>query len=312
MRGASRADRPSGGFTMDFKPEKYEQESHESSPAPQSRSWIVVAVCASLLTTAIALGYGVHQQSVVGQLTSQNQEMTSAMNEMHSKVDTLNAKMNDVSSQAAAAVTALQQQAATQNGGKGVSAKQRAASSRQLKQLQAALTDQQKELKDTQDQIAKNRTDLEGALSSTKDELNGSIATTHEELVALQKRGERNYFEFDITKSKSFQREGPLSLSLRKADTKNKSYDIAMIVDDNQLTKKKINLYEPVWIHRTDDPQPVQIVVNKIGKNSVHGYVSAPKYRNSELSSTLQNVSEKRTSPDSSTTYDETVPYRPQ
>jgi len=297
---------------MDFKPEKYEQEPNESSPFAQSRSWIVVAVCACLLTTAVALGYGVHQQSVVGQLTSQNQEMTSAMNEMHSQVETLNAKLNDVSSQAAAAVTALQQQATTPNGGKGVSAKQRAASLHQLKQLQAALTDQQKELKDTQDLVAKNRTDLEGALSSTKDELNGSIATTHEELTALQKRGERNYFEFDIKKSRSFQREGPLSLSLRRADMKNKNYDIAMVVDDNQLTKKKINLYEPVWIHRTDDPQPVQIVVNKIGKDSIHGYVSAPKYRNSELNPSLQNVSEKQTSPDWNTNPDETTPYRPQ
>ena len=298
---------------MDFKPEKYEHEPEASTTATQSRSWIVVAVGASVLTTVVALGYGVHQQAAVGQLNSRNQEMTTAMSDMHSQVDALNAKLNDVSTQASAAVTALQRQTETaQNGGKGVSAKQRAASSRQLKQLQAALTDQQKELKDTQDQIAKNRTDLEGALSSTKDELNGSIATTHEELIALQKRGERNYFEFDLTKSKSFQREGPLSLSLRKADTKNKSYDIAMVVDDNQLTKKKINLYEPVWIHRIDDPQPVQIVVNKIGKDSVHGYVSAPKYRNSDLNPTLKNVSEKQANPDWNANFDETTPYRPQ
>jgi len=298
---------------MDFKPEKYEQAPEESASSTQSRSWIVVAVVASLLTTVVALGYGVHQQATVGQLTSRNQEMTTAMSDMRSQVDALNAKLNDVSTQAAAAITALQQQTATtQNGGKGVSAKQRAASMRQLKQLQAALTDQQKQLKDTQDLVAQNRTDLEGALNTTKDELNGSIATTHEELVALQKKGERNYFEFDLKKSKSFQREGPLSLSLRKADTKNKSYDLAMVVDDNQLTKKKINLYEPVWIHRTDDPQPVQIVVNKINKDSIHGYVSAPKYRNSELTPTLQNVSEKQKSPDSSASWDETVPYRPQ
>jgi len=298
---------------MDFKPEKYEHEPEENTSSTQSRSWIAVAVFASLLTTAVAVGYGVHQQSVVGQLTSRNQEMTTAVSDMHSQMDALNAKLNDVSTQAAAAVTALQQKTeATQNGGKGVSAKQRAANVRQLKQLQATLTDQQQQLKDTQDQIAKNRSDLEGALSTTKDELNGSIATTHEELVALQKKGERNYFEFDIKKAKSFQREGPLSISLRKADTKNKSYDIAMVVDDNQLTKKKINLYEPVWIHRIDDPQPVQIVVNKISKDSIHGYVSAPKYRNSELAPTLQNVSEKQTSPDSSTSSDEAVPYRPQ
>jgi len=288
---------------MDSNYEKFENESNEDSSS-RTRTWLVVAVCASFLTTAIALGYGIHQQSAVSQLTSRNQEMTSAVTEMRSQMDALGAKLNDVSTQASAAVTALQQQQeeAAKNGGKGVSAKQRAASARALKQLQSALTDQQKQLKDTQDLVTKNRSDIEGALSSTKDELNGSIAKTHDELVVLQKRGERSYFEFDIPKSKSFQREGPISISLRKADDKHRNYDIAMIVDDNQLTKKKINLYEPVWLHRTDDPQPVQIVVNKISKDRIHGYVSAPKYRNSEIVPAAQNVSEKQTTPNSSET----------
>jgi len=131
--------------------------------------------------------------------------------------------------------------------------------------------------------VTKNRADLEGSISSTKNELNGSIAKTHDELVALEKRGERNYYEFDLTKSKQFQRIGPMSLSLRRTDTKHKSYDLAMLVDDNELNKKKVNLYEPVWIHTESGGQPVQIVVNRIDKNGVHGYVSAPKYKVSEL-----------------------------
>lgn len=298
---------------MDSNFDKYEHDSGESSPSTGSRSWLVVAVVACLLCTAVAVGYGFHQQSVVSQLTSRNQDMTSTVTDMRSQIDALGSKLKDVSTEAAAATAALQEQqnAAAKNGGKGVSAKQRAANSRQWKQLQAKVDDQGKQLKDTQDLVAKNRTDLEGALSSTKDELNGSIATTHEELVALQKRGERNYFEFDISKSKSFKREGPISLSLRKADDKHRTYDLAMIVDDNQLGKKKVNLYEPIWLHRTDDPQPVQIVVNKIGKDSIHGYVSAPKYRNSELAPTLKNVSEKQPSPDSSAKPDDFLPNKP-
>jgi hypothetical protein len=149
--------------------------------------------------------------------------------------------------------------------------------------LQAQLEAQQKQLKDTQDLVAKNRTDLEGSLNSTRDDLNGSIAKTHEELVALAKRGERSYFEFDLTRSKQFQRVGPLTLSLRKADTKHKSYDLHLIVDDNQLTKRNVNLYEPIWIHTESEGQPVQVVVNRIEKNLVHGYISAPKYKASEL-----------------------------
>jgi hypothetical protein len=58
-----------------------------------------------------------------------------------------------------------------------------------------------------------------------------------------------------------------------------------MVVDDNRLDKKHVNLYEPIWIHSETDGQPVQIVVNKIARNAVHGYISAPKYRESELAS---------------------------
>jgi chaperonin cofactor prefoldin len=149
--------------------------------------------------------------------------------------------------------------------------------------LQTQLDDQEKQLKETQDAMEKNRADLEGNISSTRDELNGSIARTHDELVVLEKRGERSYFEFDLPKSKQFQRIGPMTLSLRKADTKHKNYDLAMMVDDNELNKKKVNLYEPIWIHTENEGQPVQIVVNRIDKDTVHGYISAPKYKASEL-----------------------------
>jgi hypothetical protein len=65
---------------------------------------------------------------------------------------------------------------------------------------------------------------------------------------------------------------------------------VEMIVDDNQLSKRKVNLYEPIWIHTENESQPVQIVVNKIDKNEVHGYVSAPKYRPSELAASGANA----------------------
>jgi hypothetical protein len=168
-------------------------------------------------------------------------------------------------------------------GTKAVAGKRSAAENKRLKELQARIDEQQKQLKDTQDQVAKNRADLEGNISSTRDELNGSIAKTHEELVALAKRGERSYFEFDLTKSKQFQRVGPITLALRRTDTKHKNFNLDMIVDDNRLSKKNVNLYEPIWIHTENETQPVQIVVNKVEKNLVHGYVSAPKYKPSEL-----------------------------
>ncbi len=241
--------------------------------------WLVLGAVALLIVAGVAFGYGYRQQIAVGHLTAQQSLANTTIDQLQGQLNNVNAKLNDmVAAQQAAAQEAEQKKAHA-----AAAAKHGAPVDKRYKQLQAQLEDQQKQLKETQDLVAKNRTDLEGSLSSTKDELNGSIARTHEELVVLQKRGERNYFEFDLTKSKQFQRFGPLTLSLRRTDAKHMNYDLTMVVDDNQLNKKRANLYEPIWIHTESEGQPVQIVVNKISKNEVHGYISAPKYRPSEL-----------------------------
>ena len=153
-----------------------------------------------------------------------------------------------------------------------------------LNQLQKQLSDQQKQLASTQEDLDKTRDNLENSLRATKDELFGSIARTHDELVALQKRGDRNYYEFLLNRSKAFQRVGPLRLSLRKADIKHKRFDMIMLVDDNELQKKGVNLYETLWLNLGDRPQPLEVVVNRISKDAVAGYVSEPKYKRSDLS----------------------------
>lgn len=155
-------------------------------------------------------------------------------------------------------------------------------------QLQKQLSDQQKELAATRESLDETREHLQNSLTSTKDELSGSIARTHDELVALQKRGERNYYEFQLTRSKAFERVGPMRLSLRKADTKHKRFDVTMLVDDNELQKKGVNLYETLWLTLDDRPQPVEVVVNQISKDHVGGYVSEPKYKKSELNASAR------------------------
>jgi hypothetical protein len=298
--------------------DEYQESNHHNEngwAAAQAglNRWLVIAVVALFGIAAVSFAYGLHQQSMVRQLTAQTATANAAVSQIEGQLNAVTAKLNDrttaqaspqpaatstpppdTSASGPAADTSAETPEATSTpapvaSAKSLPAKRHVAKRRapvvdkKYLQLQAQLAEQQKQLKDTQDAIAKNRSDLEGTINSTRDDLNGSIAKTHDELVALEKRGERTYFEFDLSKSKQFQRVGPLTLSLRKADTKHKSYDVAMIVDDNELQKKKVNLYEPIWIHTESDSQPVQIIVNRIDKDTVHGYISAPKYKPSEL-----------------------------
>jgi len=60
---------------------------------------------------------------------------------------------------------------------------------------------------------------------------------------------------------------------------------LELLVDDRSLSQKHVNLYQPVMFYTPDIPQPVELVINSITKDHIHGYVSAPRYRQSELAS---------------------------
>ena len=270
--------------------ERIEKKWEGGAPATTTR-WLVILGLLFLAAAIFGGGYAYQQSVATSDLTVQNRALHATIDQMRSQIGTLTAKLDQISAPPPARVPVSEAPAA-----KRATSPSSAVQDRRMKQVQSQLAQQQKQLKDTQDQLAAAKSDLEGKLGSTRDELNGSIARTHEELVALEKRGERKYYEFDLSKSKDFQREGPIQISLRKADSKHQSYDLMMLVDDHQLSKKKVNLYEPIWLHQSDQPQPVQVVVNKIDKNTIHGYVSAARYRESDLASNATQPSADMTS----------------
>ena len=262
--------------------EEYSEMSENArSGIPRSierKRWLIDFILV-LAVVVLSFGYGYQQRQKVHHLAAQESVANATINDLQRQVNNMKNKLNDVAA-AQQAVADVRTQSRRKPAAKT------AAIAKPYEQLQTRLTEQQRQLKETQDLLAKNHRELTWQINSTRDELNGSIAKTHEELVALAKRSERSYFEFDLAKSKHFERFGPLPLSLRKTNTKHNSFDMAMIVDDNQLMKKKVNLYEPIWIHAENQLQPVQVVVNRITKDFVHGYVSAPKYKPSELATT--------------------------
>jgi FtsZ-binding cell division protein ZapB len=265
-------------------PERRLSIRRESWPA-----YLLVAVLAA--AALISTAYLFREKRQTQELAATNQTLSTTLAQLQNRVQDLTQRMDDVKSAQAAPVSVAPPQIAKPRAVKAAKAvtPSRRAQPRddpRFKELQGQLSDQQKQLASTREDLNRTRDDLSGALSNTRDELSGSIAKTHDELVALQKRGERNYYEFDLTKSKQFERVGPLRLSLRKADTKHKRFDMNMLVDDNQLQKKGVNLYETIWINAGDRPQPMELVVNQITKDHIQGYLSEPKYKKSELSQT--------------------------
>jgi hypothetical protein len=224
---------------------------------------LVVLMCVAVLS----LGFVVHEHGVAKQLSNQNAAMNTALDQTRSQLQDVTTKLNQLSEAQEAARAA--QRAASQHRG----------TTRVVRRDDPRWTLVQNELAEHQKAIESTQSDLAGA----KTELSGSIARTHEQLVALARKGERNYYEFDLNKSKQFTREGPIGVSLRKANTKHVYADLELLVDDAQLTKKHVNAFEPVMFYTSESKQPVELVINQVGKDHIHGYISTSKYKASDL-----------------------------
>ena len=222
---------------------------------------VVLAVFAGLF------GYAMHKRNLAQQLTSDNQQTSATLKDTRAQMDALNAKLDGL-------ISAQQQPVKREavHVSRAHVAVRHAKPDPRWAKFQAQLDSQSKAIDATQQELASTRTDL-----------SGSIAKNHDELVALQRKGERNYFEFDLEKSKQFAHTGPFGISLRKANTKHQFADLELLVDDRDISKKHLNLYEPVVFYPDDEHQPLELVINSITKNHIHGYISAPKYRASEL-----------------------------
>lgn len=252
-----------------------------NAPAPAS-SWHIKAVAAALGVGLLGFGgYAMHEHSAAKQAEQQSAQVNSALQTTNSQVAQLTAKLNDIETQQAAeaakaqAAAEARAQAQAAHHKKGTAGHAVRRDDPRWKKMQDQLDAQNAAINSTQQN-----------LDSAKTELNGSIAKTHDELVVLQRKGERNYFEFDLTKEKSFHHEGPIGVRLRKANVKHQYADLELLVDDRSLTQKHVNLLQPSIFYAADSEAPVEIVINSISKDHIHGYVSAPKYRRSELAAT--------------------------
>jgi len=214
-------------------------------------------------------GYALHEHRVTQSSAAQNEQVVASLNATRSQIDSLTAAVNALAARpklppAPAPDTAIVYRT--------VRPRHRTEDSG-LTKLQSQLEAQGKTIKDTRSDLAITQSDL----TSTRTELTGSSARTHEELELLQKKGERNYYEFDIDKSKLFQKDGPLGIRLKKANIKHQYADLELLIDDRDLSQKHVNLYQPVMFYSRDSPYLVKLVINSISKDRIHGYVSKPK-----------------------------------
>lgn len=243
-----------------------EERRDAPSSSPRLRGTLILL----LIFVVAAAVYAFHERSLADRLAAQNNQVTTSLNATRGQVDALTAKLNELSAGQASNKAPAGPAATPARPAHRAAAHRR--DDPRWKQIQSQLAEQQRQIDSTRQDLGNARTELQG-----------SIARTHDELVVLEKKGERNYFEFDIDKSGQFERNGPVGIRLKKANTKHQYADLEMMVDDFKVSKKHVNVFEPVIFYAAENGQPVELVINKIDKDHIHGYVSEPKYKSSDL-----------------------------
>jgi chromosome segregation ATPase len=149
------------------------------------------------------------------------------------------------------------------------------------------------DLKNVDTKVGGVRTDLDTTredLKMARSEMGTLIARNHDEIDQLRRLGEREYVEFTVVGKNKPQKVGNVTVELKGVNQKRNQYSVVMTVEDKRFEKKNRALNEPVFFYTSGTRLPEELVINKVSKDQVSGYVSIPK-ANSQPSTAAASTS---------------------
>ena len=124
------------------------------------------------------------------------------------------------------------------------------------------------------------RTDLDATNNSiqmARSEMGTLIARNHDEIDQLRRMGQRDYYEFTVTRKSGAERVGSIMVELKDINTKKNQYTINVLADDKSFEKKNRSVNEPIFFYTGGSKAALELVVNKVSKTTASGYLSVPK-----------------------------------
>lgn len=127
-------------------------------------------------------------------------------------------------------------------------------------------------------------TGVKGDLDATKNsiqmarsEMGTLIARNHDEIDQLRRMGQRDYFEFALTRKSGAQKVGSIQVELRDTNVKKNRYTVNVLADDKSFEKKDRSVNEPIFFYTGGSRAALELVINKVTKTGATGYLSLPK-----------------------------------
>src|SRR5437660_6323613 len=269
------------------------QESYHYDGSVGTPRWIAVLFVLLIIALA-ALGYvGYTAQSrieaTLAKAQDQNRLLTAQLDQAKSRLADLKGHI-DVTEQKMHMTQAELANARSRS--EAFRKDQQAADQKLADQLTSATRESTEKINAVATEVGGARKDIDATrsdLEATKGRLerasgdmgvmSGLIAHNRDDLEELKRRGDRNYYEFKIVKSKTAQKVGPVQVTLNKTDLKKSKYTVTAFVDDRSIETKDKTAGEPVqfYVRGASRMAPYEFVVFDVGKNEITGYLSTPK-----------------------------------
>ena len=291
------------------------QMNYQAPPPPKSNTMTIVAVAAiaaSVLANIFLLvqvnglkDESQHSREVLqGEIDTLKENSTAMTAAQRKHLDELKDDLDTRSRQLAAQANQAKKEAVSYTDAKSQALEsEQEKAKEQINQVSSAVSDVSKKADTANAKIADVNNDVTGvkqdlsttktSLDQTKTDLNANIAalkkvqgdlggtnslvaTNAHELDELKKLGQRNFIEFTLKKQKEMSKVGNISLKLDKTDTKKNKFTLNVMADDKLTEKKDRNINEPLQFYVSKSLY--EIVINSVGKDTVSGYLSTPKY----------------------------------
>jgi hypothetical protein len=265
-------------------------EYQESSPpvvAAGTPRWVGLAVGVLTVLSLVGLGVG---WSAINHANSIEQTTQAALKQQNDALNQRLAKSEDTNQQIESDLKVVTDKLnVTQSDLMAARKQNKVAAATYNKKLEAFGTNvnQQLSTKASADDVNKLGTDVTGVksdLDATKNsiqmarsEMGTLIARNHDEIDQLRRMGQRDYFEFTVTRKAGSQKVGSILVELKDTNTKKNQFTINVLADDKNFEKKNRSVNEPIFFYTGGSRQPLELVINKVGKNTASGYLSVPK-----------------------------------
>src|SRR5499427_1882619 len=249
--------------------------------------WVGLAVAVLGALSLLALGVG---WSAINHANSVEQSTQAALKQQNDALGQRLAKSEDINQQLESDLKVVTDKLNVTQSDLVAARKQNKAAAanynKQIKELGTNMNTQLAAKANTDDvnklggDVSGVRSDLDATKSNlemARSEMGTLIARNHDEIDQLRRMGQRDYYEFTVTRKAGAQKVGMVQVELKDTNTKKNQFSINVLADDKSFEKKNRSVNEPIFFYTGGTRQAVELVINKVSKSTATGYLSVPK-----------------------------------